>query len=59
MVGIYMHPDVKRQGQLLAEKSGRSFSNLLETLLRAEIARSEARQAAAQVQANALQLEPA
>jgi hypothetical protein len=57
MVGIYMHPDVKRQGQLLAQHHGRSFSNLIETLIRDEATKYQARQTAAQVQAKALELE--
>jgi hypothetical protein len=50
LCGVCLHPDVKRQAVLLAERSGRSFSNLVETLLRNEIARQS-------VKATALELE--
>jgi len=44
--GFSLDPEVKKQAAIVAERNGRSLSNLIEGLLRAEIARQEARQAA-------------
>jgi hypothetical protein len=40
MCGVSLHPIIMAKGQKLAEKNGRSFSNLIEMLLRNALARA-------------------
>jgi predicted transcriptional regulator len=56
--GFSLDPAVKRQAALVAERQCRSLSNLIESLLRAEVARHTARSTAVKaVMADTAELE--